>query len=85
MLTLRKSMVLGTAFFAGVAIAANAGPLCRTPRGPCQPPNPQIAALPSAVAVALAPDGAALPEVNVFGPQPPGGYYKAANANANDR
>ena len=83
MLTLRKSMVLGTAFFAGVAIAANADPLCRTPTGPCRPPNPQIAALPSAVAVA--PDGAALPEVNVFGRQPPGEYYKATNANAKDR
>ena len=76
-------MVLGAAFFAGVAIAANADPLCRTLTGLCRPPNPQIAALPSAVA--LAPDGAALSEVNVFGPQPPGGYYKAANANANDR
>ena len=83
MLTLRKSMVLGAAFFAGVAIAANADPLCRTPTGPCRPPNPQIAALPSAVAVA--PDGAALPEVNVFGRQPPGEYYKATNANAKDR
>ena len=83
MLTLRKSMVLGTAFFDGVAIAANADPLCRTPSDPCRPPNPKIAALPSAVV--LAPDGAALPEVNVFGPQAPGGYYKAANANANDR
>ena len=83
MLTLRKSIVLGTAFFAGVAIAANADPLCRTPTGPCRPPNPQIAALPSAVA--LAPNSAALPEVNVFGPQPPGGYYKTQYANAKDR
>ena len=86
MLTLRKSMVLGAAFFAGVAIAANADPLCRTASGgPCRPPNPQIAALPSAVAVAPAPDGAALPEVNVFGPQPPGGYYKTQYANAKER
>ena len=83
MLTLRKSMVLSAAFFAGVAIAANADPLCRTASGPCRPPNPQIAALPSALA--LAPDGAALPEVNVFGPQPPGGYYKTQYVNANDR
>jgi hypothetical protein len=36
MLTLTKSTVLGAAFLAGVAIAA------------CQPPGPQIAALPSA-------------------------------------
>ena len=84
MLTLRKSMVLGAAFFAGVAIAANTDPLCRTPTGPCRPPDPQIAALPSAD-VAVAPDGAALPEVNVFGPQPPGGYYKTQYANAKDR
>ena len=84
MLTLRKSMVLGAAFFAGVAIAANTDPLCRTPGGPCRPPDPQIAAL-SFADVAVAPDGAALPEVNVFGPQPPGGYYKTQYVNANDR
>ena len=84
MLTLRKSMVLGAAFFAGVVIAANADPLCRTPIGPCRPPDPQIAALSSAD-VALAPDGAALPEVSVFGRQPPGEYYKAPNANGKDR
>ena len=84
MLTLRKSMVLGAAFFAGVAIAANADPLSRTPNGPCQPPNPRIAALPSAN-VAPASDSAALPELNVFGRQPPGEYYKAPNANAKDR
>jgi hypothetical protein len=84
MLTLRKPMVLGAAFFAGVAIAANADPLCRTPTGPCRPPDPQIAALPSAN-VALAPSDVTLPEVNVFGRQPPGEYYKAPNANAKDR
>ena len=85
MLTLRKSILLGAAFFAGVAIAANADPLCRTASGgPCRPPNPQIAALSSAD-VAVAPGGAALPEVNVFGRQPPGEYYKAPNANAKDR
>ena len=84
MLTLRKPTVLGAAFFAGVAIAADADPLCRTPTGPCRPPDPQIPALPFAD-VALAPDGAALPEINVFGRQPPGEYYKAPNANAKDR
>ena len=84
MLTLSKSMVPGAAFFAEVAIAANTDPLCRTPTGPCRPPDPQIAALSSAD-VAVAPDGAALPEVNVFGRQPPGEYYKATNANAKDR
>jgi len=45
MLTLCKSTVLGAAFLAGVAIAANADPLCCTPTGPCRPPGPQIAAL----------------------------------------
>jgi len=48
MLTLCKSTVLGAAFLAGVAIAANADPLCCTPTGPCRPPGPQIAALPPA-------------------------------------
>jgi hypothetical protein len=71
MFTLRKSMVLGAAFFAGVAIAAHADPLCRTPTGLCRPPDPEIAALPYAN-VALAPGGVTLPKVNVFGRQPPG-------------
>jgi hypothetical protein len=48
MLTLCKSTVLAAAFFAGVAIAANADPLCCTPTGPCRPPGPQIATLPLA-------------------------------------
>ena len=48
MLTLCKSMVLGVAFLAGVAIAASADPLCCTPTGPCHPPGPQIATLPLA-------------------------------------
>jgi hypothetical protein len=34
MLTLCKSTVLGAAFLAGVAIAAGADSLCRTPTGP---------------------------------------------------
>ena len=74
MLTVCKSVVLGAAFLAGVAIAACADPLCRTPSGPCRPPGPQIAASHSADA-ALAPDSVTLPEVNIFGPQPPGQYY----------
>jgi hypothetical protein len=73
MLTVPKFVVLGTAFLAGVAIAARADPLCRTPTGPCRPPGSQIAALPSADA-ALAPDNVTLPEVNLFGPQLPGEY-----------
>jgi hypothetical protein len=77
-------MVLGAAFFAGVALAANADPLCRTLTGPRRPPDPQIAARRSAN-VAPASDSAALPEVNVFGRQPPGEYHKAPNANAKDR
>ena len=77
-------MVLGAAFFAGVAIAANADPLCRTLAGPRQPPGPQITALPSAN-VAPASDSAALPEVNIFGRQPPVEYYKAPYVNTKDR
>jgi hypothetical protein len=76
MLTVSKSVVLGAAFLAGVAIAACADPLCRTPIGPCRPPGPQIAALPSADA-ASAPDNVTRPEVNVFEPQPPGQDYCA--------
>jgi hypothetical protein len=67
MLTLCKSMVLGAAFLAGVAIAANSAPLCRTPTGPCQPPGPQIAA-PTASNAAPAPDSVTLPEVTVLAP-----------------
>ena len=74
MLTACKSVVLGAAFMAGVAIAACADPLCRTPTGPCRPPGPQIAALRSADA-ASAPDNVARPEVCAFEPQPPGQDY----------
>jgi hypothetical protein len=31
--------VLGAAFLAGLAVAATADPLCRTPTGPCRPPG----------------------------------------------
>ena len=48
MSTFGKSVILGAAFLAGVAIAANADPLCCTPAGPCRPPGPQIATLPPA-------------------------------------
>ena len=74
MLTVCKSVVLGAAFLAGVAIAACADPLCRTPIGPCRPPGPQIAALRSGDAES-APDNVTLPEINLFGPQLPGEYY----------
>jgi hypothetical protein len=67
MLTHCKSTVLGAVFLAGVAIAANADPLCYAPTGLCQPPGPQIAALPSANS-ASASDRITLPQVNVFGP-----------------
>jgi hypothetical protein len=68
MLTLCKSTVLAAAFLAGVAIAANAAPLCRTPTGPCQPAGaPQLVALPPSKA-APAPDSVTLPEVTVFAP-----------------
>ena len=71
--TVGKSVALVTAFSAGAAIAACASPpLCGTATGPCRPPGPQIAALPSAnVAPALT--RVTLLEVNAFGPQPPGG------------
>jgi hypothetical protein len=46
--TFGKSLILSAAFLTGVAIAANADPLCCTPTGPCRPPGPQIATLPLA-------------------------------------
>ena len=84
MFTLRKSMVLGAAFFAGVAIAARADPLCRIPIGPRRRPGPQIAARASG-SVALAPDSDTPPEVNVFGPQSAGAAYKVLHVDARDR
>jgi len=84
MFGLRKSMVPGAAFFAGVAIAARADPLCHIPIGPRRRPGPQIAALSSA-SVAPAPDSETLPEVNVFGPQPAGASYKVPHVDAEDR
>jgi hypothetical protein len=84
MLTVGKSAALSAAFSAGVAIAACTNPpLCRTATGPCRPPGPQIAALPSSN-VAPAPDSAALPEVNVFGQQPSGEYDKVPHLDAKD-
>jgi hypothetical protein len=59
MLTLGKSTVLGAAFLAGVAIAA------------CQPPGPQIAALPPASAIPgnmAPPTGAVAPQQTPSGP-----------------
>ena len=84
MLTVGKSAALGAAFSAGVAIAACANPpLCRTATGPCRPPGPQIAALPS-LNVAPGLDRVILPEVSAFGPQPPGGPYKVSHLDAKD-
>jgi hypothetical protein len=57
MLTLCRSTVLGAAFLAGVAIAA------------CQPPGPQIAALPPAANTAPAADAVTLQQ-NPSGPTP---------------
>jgi hypothetical protein len=84
MFTLRKSMVLGAAFFAGAAIAARADRLCRIPIGPRRRPGRQIVARSSA-SVALAPDSDTPPEVNVFGPQPAGAAYKVVHVDTRDR
>ena len=82
MSTIGKSVGLATAFLAGIAIAANAGPLSRagagasapianppsssTPLGSGQPPGRELGALPPANA-APAPNSVALPHVTVFG------------------
>ena len=85
MFTLRKSMVLGAAFLAGVAIAACANPpLCRTATGPCRPLGLQIAAR-SFASVAPAPDSETLPEVNVPGPQPAAASYQVLHVDTKDR
>ena len=84
MFTLRKSMVLGAAFFAGVAIEARADPLRRIPVGPRRRPGPQIAAR-SFGNVAPAPDSDTPLEVNVFGPQPAGASYEVLQVDAKDR
>ena len=83
MFTLRKSMVLGPAFFTGVAIAARADPLCRIPIGRRRP-GPQIAAR-SFANVAPALDSETPPEVNVFGPQPAGTSYQVLHADTKDQ
>ena len=82
MSTIGKSIGLGTAFLAGIAIAANAGPLgradasasasianppsCSTPLGSDQPPRRELAAL-LPVNATPAPKSVALPQVTVFG------------------
>ena len=82
MSTIGKSVGLATAFLAGIAIAANAGPLSRagagasapianppsssTPLGSGQPPGRELGALPRANA-APAPNSVALPHDTVFG------------------
>ena len=68
MSTIGKSVGLATAFLAGIAIAANAGPpianppSSSTPLGSGQPPGRGLAALPPANA-APAPNSVALPHV----------------------
>ena len=82
MSTIGKSIGMGTAFLAGIAIAANAGPLSHanastsatianppsssTPLGSGQPPRRELAALPLANP-APAPDSVTPPQVTVFG------------------
>jgi hypothetical protein len=82
MSTIGKSIGLGAAFLAGIAIAANAGPSGRadasasatianplsssTPLGSGQPPRRELAALPPANA-APAPDSVTLPQVTISG------------------
>lgn len=76
-----RSMVLGVAFLAGIAIAADADPACRAGAGSCQSPGPQTAALPPANG-ARAPTDITLPQVNVFAPRPGGTYVKVPYTNA---
>jgi hypothetical protein len=76
-----KSMVLGGAFLAGIAIAANADPVCRAGHGSCRSPGPQSAALPPADS-APASASITLPGVNVIGREPPGEYVKVPYVNA---
>jgi hypothetical protein len=78
MSTIGKSIGLGTAFLAGIAIAANADPLggasatianppsSSTLLGSGQPPRRELAALPRANPTP-APNSVTLPQVTVFG------------------
>ena len=82
MSTIGKSIGMGTAFLAGIAIAANADPLSHadasasatianppsssTPLGSGQPPRRELAALPPANA-APAPNSVTLPQVTISG------------------
>ena len=82
MSTIGKSIGMGTAFLAGIALAANAGPLSHadastsatianppsssTPLGSGQPPRRELAALPPANP-APAPNSVTPPQVTVFG------------------
>jgi hypothetical protein len=82
MSTIGKSIGLGAAFLAGIAIAANAGspgradasgsgtianpPSSSSPLSSSQPPRRELAALPPANAVP-APNRVTLPQVTVFG------------------
>jgi hypothetical protein len=78
---IRKSMVLGGAFLAGIAIPADAGPLCRAGAASYQSPGRELAALPPANS-GFASAGITLPQVNVFGPAPGGEYVKVPYVNA---
>ena len=66
--TLCKSVALGAAFLGGIAIGANADPLCHAGVDSCQPPAGGVAALPPADS-APPPHSATLPNVDIFGGQ----------------
>ena len=64
--TLCKSVALGAAFLGGIAIGANAHPLCRAGADSCQPPARELAALAPAN-TAPPPRSVTLPNVDIFG------------------
>jgi hypothetical protein len=60
-------LTLGAAFLAGIAIAANADPVCRAGTGSCRSLGRDLAALPPPSSTP-APNSVTLPEVSVFAP-----------------
>ena len=61
-----RSVALGAAFLGGIAIGANADPLCRDDAASCQPPARELAALSPANTVPPA-RSVTLPNVDIFG------------------
>jgi hypothetical protein len=61
-------LTLGAAFLTGIAIAANADPVCRAGAGPCQSLGRDDLAALRPLSSTPAPNSVTLPEVTVYAP-----------------